>query len=245
MYTVIGTVKSRALRVLWMLEELGEPLRAHPRRTALRGRPPPQPLGQDPGASRRRPGDHRFGRDHDLPRRPPRRADLPRGHDRARPAGRLHQLINDEFDAVLWMAGRHSFVLPEEMRLPAIKESLKLGIRTQSQSRLWGDPGRRPVPDGRDDDDPRHPPRPLHALGRERELPGDRRPHHRPPRPGVCSPAPPSHARRRAERGIAARLRCRCPQVPSARGMTKPPRQGGGRPPPPDHDEEEHDELVR
>ena len=44
--------------------------------------------------------------------------------DRARQDG-LTQFICDEMDALLWMAGRHSFVLPEEHRLPAIKDSLR------------------------------------------------------------------------------------------------------------------------
>ena len=34
-------------------------------------------------------------------------------------------MILDEFDAILWTAARHSFVLPEEHRVPAIKESLQ------------------------------------------------------------------------------------------------------------------------
>ena len=37
----------------------------------------------------------------------------------------LTQLILDEFDAALWLAARHSFVLPEEMRLSAIKNTLR------------------------------------------------------------------------------------------------------------------------
>lgn len=31
----------------------------------------------------------------------------------------------DELDAVLWVAARHSFVLPKELRVPAVKDSLK------------------------------------------------------------------------------------------------------------------------
>jgi glutathione S-transferase len=31
----------------------------------------------------------------------------------------------DEFDAILWAAAKHSFVFPEDMRVPAIKDSLK------------------------------------------------------------------------------------------------------------------------
>ena len=37
----------------------------------------------------------------------------------------MTQFLLDELDACLWTAARHSFVLPEPMRLPAIKDSLK------------------------------------------------------------------------------------------------------------------------
>jgi len=36
----------------------------------------------------------------------------------------LHQ-INDEIDALLWTAARHSFVLPADKRVPDVKDSLK------------------------------------------------------------------------------------------------------------------------
>ncbi len=37
----------------------------------------------------------------------------------------LTQFLLDEFDAILWAAARHSFVLPKEQRVPAVKDSLK------------------------------------------------------------------------------------------------------------------------
>lgn len=37
----------------------------------------------------------------------------------------LTQFLLDEFDAALWLAARHSFVLPEELRLSAIKNTLR------------------------------------------------------------------------------------------------------------------------
>jgi glutathione S-transferase len=135
MYTVIGTVKSRALRVLWMLEELGVPYEhvpAGPRSEDARRH---NPSGKIPAlvvdgvtitdsvAIMTYLAD-RHGA-----------LTFPAGTlDRARQDGFTH-LINDEFDAVLWMAGRHSFVLPEEMRLPAIKDSLRWEFE-RSQSRL-------------------------------------------------------------------------------------------------------------
>ena len=44
--------------------------------------------------------------------------------ERAQQDAFLHQIL-DEIDAVLWTAARHSFVLPEEHRVPEIKPSLK------------------------------------------------------------------------------------------------------------------------
>ena len=44
--------------------------------------------------------------------------------DRARQDAITFWLI-DEFDAVLWAAAKHSFVLPEDQRLPAVKDVLK------------------------------------------------------------------------------------------------------------------------
>ncbi len=43
---------------------------------------------------------------------------------RARQDGVIHTLL-DEFDAILWTAARHSFILPPEKRVPAIKDSLR------------------------------------------------------------------------------------------------------------------------
>ncbi len=37
----------------------------------------------------------------------------------------LTQFLLDEFDASLWMVARHSFILPEELRLAAVKDSLR------------------------------------------------------------------------------------------------------------------------
>ena len=48
---------------------------------------------------------------------------------RARQDSVVHMLL-DEFDAVLWTSARHSFILPEERRLPEIKDSLKWEFAT-------------------------------------------------------------------------------------------------------------------
>lgn len=125
MYQVVGPVRSRALRVLWMLEELGEPyehLNAPPRSEGVRAL---NPAGKvpvlvadgtpitDSTAILTFLAD-RHGR-----------FTFPAGTlDRARQDS-LTQFLLDEFDAALWMAARHSFILPEELRQAAIKDSLK------------------------------------------------------------------------------------------------------------------------
>jgi glutathione S-transferase len=149
MYTVIGTTKSRALRVVWMLEELGQPydhIPAGPRSEDARRHNPSGKIpallvdGQaitDSVAIMTYLAD-RHGA-----------LTYPAGTlDRARQDG-FTNLINDEFDAVLWMAGRHSFVLPEEMRLPAIKESLRWEF-DRSATRLGDTLGDKPFLMGED-----------------------------------------------------------------------------------------------
>jgi glutathione S-transferase len=125
LYTVIGSVRSRALRVLWMLEELGEPyehVAAPPRSEDVvavnpAGKVPVliedgTPITDSTAILQYLADRHgRFTR--------------PAGTlDRARQDS-LTQFLLDEFDAALWMAARHSFVLPEELRFSAIKDSLK------------------------------------------------------------------------------------------------------------------------
>ncbi|WP_347267075.1 glutathione S-transferase family protein [Paracoccus sp. (in: a-proteobacteria)] len=125
MYQVIGTGKSRALRVLWMLEELGEAYEhvavdPHSDRVT-----PLNPAGKvpvlvvdgtpvvDSTAILTYLADRHGALTH------------PAGTlERARQDS-LTQFILDEFDAALWLAARHSFILPEEMRLSAIKNTLR------------------------------------------------------------------------------------------------------------------------
>jgi glutathione S-transferase len=125
MYIVVGSIRSRTARVLWMLEELGV---AYEHRAA-----PPRspevvalnPAGKvpvliedgvpilDSTAIIQYLADRHGALTH------------PAGTlDRARQDG-LTQFLLDEFDAALWMAARHSFILPEELRQSAIKDSLK------------------------------------------------------------------------------------------------------------------------
>ena len=125
MYQVIGTGKSRALRVLWMLEELGQPYEHVAVNPHSEGVTPFNPAGKvpvlvvegtpitDSTAILTYLADRHGALTH------------PAGTlERARQDS-LTQLILDEFDAALWLAARHSFILPEEMRLAAIKNTLR------------------------------------------------------------------------------------------------------------------------
>lgn len=125
MYTLIGNAKTRSARVLWLLEELNQPF------THIAAGP-----------------QSRQARDHNPAGKVPVLLDgeatltdstailtyLADKHGQfTAPAGtiaRAHQdslthFLLDECDAILWTAARHSFVLPEDLRLPAIKDSLK------------------------------------------------------------------------------------------------------------------------
>jgi len=122
MYTLIGATKSRPL---WLLEELGVPfthLPATPHseqaRTASASGKIPVLMVDDTAISDStailtyladRHGQFTF----------------PAGTLQRAQQDSLTQMILDELDAALWTAARHSIILPEEMRLPAIRDSLK------------------------------------------------------------------------------------------------------------------------
>ena len=125
MYTVIGNTRSRAFRVLWTLEELGEPFDHQPAPPQSQDVRAVNPQGKvpvliedgtpitDSTAIMTYLADKHGRLTH------------PAGTlDRARQDS-LTQFLLDEFDATLWMAARHSFVLPEELRQSAIKDSLR------------------------------------------------------------------------------------------------------------------------
>lgn len=143
MYRVIGSGNSRARRVLWMLEELGLPYAHDPAPPRSDDVIALNPAGKVPVliaegvpitdstailtflADRHGRFTHPAGT-----------------LDRARQDS-LTQFLLDEFDAALWMAARHSFVLPEAMRQSAIKDSLKWEFE-RSQQVLAGRMGEGP-----------------------------------------------------------------------------------------------------
>jgi glutathione S-transferase len=124
-YTVIGPVKTRAVRVLWMLEELGLPYDHRPA-------PPRSDEVVQHNVSGKVPvlmcdGVALTDSTAILTYLADRHGQFthPAGTlERARQDG-FTGLILDEIEALLWTSSRHSFILPEEMRLPEIKASLK------------------------------------------------------------------------------------------------------------------------
>jgi len=125
MYKVLGTVRSRTFRVLWVLEELGQ-------RYDLQTTPPRSaeihavnPLGKIPAlidgtecltdsvAIMTYLADKHGG------------LTAPAGTvARARQDAMTFWLI-DEFDATLWMAAKHAMILPQEQRVPDIIPALQ------------------------------------------------------------------------------------------------------------------------
>lgn len=125
MYTVVGTGKTRAFRVLWMLEELGLDYEHVPAGAGSDEARKYNPSGKvpslvvdgtvitDSAAIITFLADRHGG------------LTFPAGTiERARQDAMTHFVL-DEMDAVLWTAARHSFVLAEEMRVPAVKVPLK------------------------------------------------------------------------------------------------------------------------
>ncbi|WP_299825464.1 glutathione S-transferase family protein [uncultured Roseobacter sp.] len=125
MYKVIGTSKSRAFRVLWMLQEMQEPyeqIAAGPRsEEAMKynalGKIPALVDGEDVMTDSVAIMTYLADKHGKLT--------APAGTvARARQDAMTFWLI-DELDAILWSAAKHSFALPEGVRVPAVKDALK------------------------------------------------------------------------------------------------------------------------
>ena len=133
MYKVLGTANTRAFRVMWMLEELDQPYDHVPAAPQSDGVVAFNPSGKVPVliedgtpitdstaiiqylADRHGALTHKAGT-----------------IERARQDSLTHFLL-DEFDAVLWTAARHTFVLPEELRVSAIKDTLRWEFQRSQQ----------------------------------------------------------------------------------------------------------------
>jgi glutathione S-transferase len=125
MYKIVGTVESRAGRVIWMLEELGLPYDHVPAKPRSDQAIAANPAGKVPVL---------FDGDTAITDSTAILQYLADKHgaltypagtlDRARQDSFANFLL-DEFDACLWTAARHSFILPVELRVPAVKDTLK------------------------------------------------------------------------------------------------------------------------
>ena len=125
MYTVIGAVKSRAMRVMWLLEELGESYKHLPAAPRSEDAFKHNPSGKIPAL---------IDGEAVLTDSVAIMTYLADKHGKfTAPAGTVARArqdamtlwLIDEFDAVLWAAAKHSFVLPEKLRVPAVKDTLK------------------------------------------------------------------------------------------------------------------------
>lgn len=125
MYKVIGSRATRAIRVLWMLEELGQPYAHVPAKPRSDEALAANPSGKVPAL---------MVDDEPLTDSVAIMTYLADRHGAlTHPAGTLARarqdaltlMILDEVENLLWMAARHSFVLPDAQRVPAIKPSLK------------------------------------------------------------------------------------------------------------------------
>ncbi|MDO5604640.1 MAG: glutathione S-transferase family protein [Paracoccus sp. (in: a-proteobacteria)] len=125
MYRVIGPRATRAFRVLWMLEELGQTYEHDPAGphsdnvVALNPAGKVPVLVDDSGPITDSTAIIQYLADrHGMLTHPAGT------RERARQDS-MTQFLLDEFDAPLWMAARHSFVLPPDLRVSAIKDTLR------------------------------------------------------------------------------------------------------------------------
>ena len=125
MYTLIGFPKTRTLRVAWGLEELGLTYDWNPALPASPEARQHSPFGKVPVLLAE--GSRLTGSAAILQFLADRHGGL------THPAGTLARAQQDaitdfvmtELDAVLWTAAKHSFVLPEDLRVAAVKPTCR------------------------------------------------------------------------------------------------------------------------
>lgn len=126
MYSVYGMPGNRTFRVLWMLEELGAAYEFHQAEPRSKEIHALTPSGKTPVVTVD--GVTLTDSTAILAYIADRHGAMtyPAGTmERARQDGFTFAIL-DEIESLIWMAARHSFVLPEHHRLPEIKDSLKL-----------------------------------------------------------------------------------------------------------------------
>ncbi|TCL00680.1 glutathione S-transferase [Shimia isoporae] len=124
MYEVIGSATSRAFRVMWLLEELGQPYEHAPENPHSDRVKELNPSGKIPVLMD---GDTLLT---DSTAILTYLADkhgaltYPAGTvERAKQDG-FTQMILDEIEGLLWTASRHTFILPKDKRVPELKDTL-------------------------------------------------------------------------------------------------------------------------
>ena len=130
MLTVIGTRKARTFRVLWMLEELGLDYKHDPAQPRGSAAVKANPSGKIPTL---------LVDDTAVPDSTAIITYLSDAHQRfTHSPGSLARArqdaftfaILDEVDSALWTAAKHSFVLPEDRRVPDVKPCAKWEYQT-------------------------------------------------------------------------------------------------------------------
>ncbi|CUH51065.1 glutathione S-transferase family protein [Shimia marina] len=124
MYEIIGNPATRAFRVLWALEELGQPYKLHADMPQSEKARALNPTGKVPILLE---GEQTIT---DSVAIMTYLADkhgalsfAPGTLERAEQDSFTQQIL-DEVEAPLWSANRHTFVLPQELRVPALKDTL-------------------------------------------------------------------------------------------------------------------------
>lgn len=134
MYKVIGTPQSRAMRVMWLLEELGEPYELDPAAPHSEAARVANPTGKIPALID---GDavltdsvaictylaDKHGK-----------CTFPAGTiERAKQDG-FTQFAVDELEGALWTSAKNSFIHAAEVRVPAIKDVCRIEFATALQT---------------------------------------------------------------------------------------------------------------